>query len=496
MRKVAYFVSAAILAGCGGGGSDSSQSSSLNVTTSTVSNPTLTLSTDKTFVRTGETLTVTWNSTNANSCLASGSWSGNKAKSGSETFEVKSAGINQYTLECTGSNSTVKQTSNVTVPHPVFATSYENKNNISFHQTQVPTVKSLGIKLDADEQDSNERSVTFADFFQEGKVSAFVTVTRHKNLYGVSNLSDSPSKAYFLSQNSQGVWVDRTSELIKSNDDRYNCVTVSYAITADFNNDKVPDIFLSCNGIDYDLGNGLMSSSHPNFRQTYLEYPVVYVSQADKTYKKIKLPFQLYAHQAAAGDINGDGAVDVVITNQISETERLPFILMGNGDGTFYKNTSLLPNQLLNQNKNGLYQVQLIPIDGRLDIMFGYSDESLWFKGNRNGGFDIASVVKIKMPVSKVTNVEYSMPLDVVYINESFYFSTNTSHKDGTEWAIVKTNTKSLTHEVIPTFNNLTSNFQSYSAQIKPDDKGFLVAYTGGCMKAPRTGMCSMQVKY
>lgn len=491
MRKIAYFVSAAILAGCGGGG-DSPQTNSTKATTSSVTTPTLTLSVNKTFARTGELLTVTWDSANATECVASGNWSGNKAKSGSETFEVKAGGINQYTLDCNGA----KQTSNVTVPYPVFATSYENKNNIAFHNTQVPTIRTLGIKQDIDEQDSNERSVTFGDFFQEGKMSAFVAVSRHKNVYGVSNLSDSPSKAYFLSRNDQGVWVDRTNELIKNSDDRYNCVTVSYSITADFNNDKVPDVFLSCNGIDYDLGNGLMHSSHPKFRETYLEYPVVYVSQADKTYKKIKLPFQLYAHQAAAGDINGDGAVDVVVTNQIGENERLPFVLMGNGDGTFYKNTSLLPNQLLNQNQNGLYQVQLIPIDGRLDIMFGYNDESLWFKGNRNGGFDIASVVKIKMPVSKVTNVEYNMPLDVVYINESFYFSTNTSHKDGTEWAIVKTNSKSLTHEVIPTFNNLTSNFQSYSAQIKPDDKGFLVAYTGGCMKAPRTGMCSMQVKY
>jgi len=496
MRKVAYIVSALVLTGCGGGGDSGNNSVSVATNSSQQSPVTLSLSVNKTFVRTGETLTVTWDSTNSSGCTASGNWSGAKAKSGSETFEVSNAGKHSYTLECSGTGTSAKQSQAVIVPYPVYTTSYENKNSIPFDTTQVPTIRALGIKIDSDEQDSNERSITFGDFFQEGKISAFVVTTRHKNVYGIANLSDSPAKAYFLSQNDTGKWVDRTSELIKVSEDRYNCVTVSYAMTADFNNDKVPDVFLSCNGIDYDLGGGTMNVSHPNFRQTYLDYLVVYLSQSDKTYKKVKLPYQVYAHQAAVADLNKDGAVDVVLTNQISESERLPVVLMGNGDGSFYKNTTFLPNELLNQNKNGLYQVQIIPIDNRLDILFGYTNETLYLRGNQNGTFDVSTAKIIRMPVSVAYKTEYVMPLDVIYKEGHFYFSTNTAHKDGTEWAIVKTNMQTMSHTVTLTFNNFTNNFQSYSAQIKLNKSGEFVAYTGGCKSDTNQGMCGLKVKF
>lgn len=495
MRKACYFASFLVLYGCGGGG-DSSTNNGPTATANSVPNPTLTLTTDKNFVRVGDTLTVMWESTNANACVASGSWTGSKAKSGSETFVVKVAGLNNYTVECSSNNSSVKQSKEVVVPYPVYATSYENKNNIDFHETQVPTIKSLGIKVDSDEQDSNERSITFADFFQEGKVSAFVVVNRHKNVYGVKNLSDSPAKSYFLSKNSNGVWVDRTTELIKNSDDRYTCVSVSYSITADFNNDKVPDVFLACNGIDYDLGNGTMISTHPEYSKTYLANPVLYLSNNDKTYRKITLPYRMYAHQAAAADINKDGAVDLVITNQVGAYDRLPVVLLGNGDGSFIKNNSLLPNDMLNKNINGLYQVQIIPIENRLDIIFGYADESVYIKGFQNGGFDHTSWTTILMPVSKTTNRRYEMPLDVIYKNNSFYFSTNSATSDKTEWVIVKTNLVGNNVEVIPTFTNTSGNLQPYSAQIKPDNQGQFVAYTGGCAKTITLGMCGMRVKY
>jgi len=92
----------------------------------------------------------------------------------------------------------------------VFPTYYENRHSLAFEATQVPSIRALGIKQDAEELDSNERSVTFGDFFEEGRVAAFVSTFRSKNLYGIKDFSDVPGKAYFLVRDDKGAWIDRT----------------------------------------------------------------------------------------------------------------------------------------------------------------------------------------------------------------------------------------------------------------------------------------------
>jgi hypothetical protein len=67
--------------------------------------PTATLSISATSIVAGSTATLTWGSTNATSCTASGSWSGSLATSGSQTVTPAAAGTDTYTLTC--SNATV-----------------------------------------------------------------------------------------------------------------------------------------------------------------------------------------------------------------------------------------------------------------------------------------------------------------------------------------------------------------------------------------------------
>lgn len=495
MYKFVFALSFVILSSCGGGSSSNPTQPTPIITPANV---TLNLETDKNFLRVGDTLNIKWTTSNATSCNASGSWSGVRATSGSETFIVQTSGILEYFIECTNSSSSNKQSKKVVVPYAVYGTSYENKNEIAFDKTQVPTIRALGIKTELYEQDSNERSVTFGDFFQEGSISAFVVTSFHKNIYNVTDLPDSPSKAYFLSRNNNGKWIDRTNELIKIGDDRYNCVTVSYAITADFNNDKVPDVFLSCNGIDYTLNDGTNNINHPRFSEIYLENPMIYLSQPDKTFKKIVLPYRLYGHQAAAADINGDNAVDVILTNQASDSWRYPVVLMGNGDGTFYQNNTLIPNSLIDQNKNGLYQIQLIPMQGRLDLVLGFTDITYWIKGVQ-GSFDYSTVQKIEMPKNTKFNKQYEMPLDVIFHKNNFYFSTNINDDNkGTDWAIIEMDIVKLTFREIKTFYNPSwSNLQPYTAQLKlNNDKSFFVAYTGGCNADLKKGMCGLEIPY
>jgi CubicO group peptidase (beta-lactamase class C family) len=73
--------------------------------------PTVTFTSSAASVATGGTVTLTWNSTLATGCAASGGWSGNKATSGSETVTVSQS--TTYTLACTGTGGTVSQSVNV-----------------------------------------------------------------------------------------------------------------------------------------------------------------------------------------------------------------------------------------------------------------------------------------------------------------------------------------------------------------------------------------------
>jgi hypothetical protein len=68
--------------------------------------PTVTLSASPTTVNSGETTTLTWSSTNAASCTASGAWGGTKAMSGSQASVALTAASNTFTLTCSNSGGT------------------------------------------------------------------------------------------------------------------------------------------------------------------------------------------------------------------------------------------------------------------------------------------------------------------------------------------------------------------------------------------------------
>jgi hypothetical protein len=76
--------------------------------------PTVALSTSPTSVTSGQSSTLTWASTNATACTASGAWSGSKPTSGS----VSTGAINQsstYSLTCTGTGGTATASATVAV---------------------------------------------------------------------------------------------------------------------------------------------------------------------------------------------------------------------------------------------------------------------------------------------------------------------------------------------------------------------------------------------
>ena len=106
MRKVySYFVLLIFLSSCGGGGGGSSDSPiGGGSSTPTIS---VTISSSAQSAEVNSSVTITWSSTSATSCSASGVWSGTKSTSGSESVIIGLGGSNNFSLTCSapGANS-------------------------------------------------------------------------------------------------------------------------------------------------------------------------------------------------------------------------------------------------------------------------------------------------------------------------------------------------------------------------------------------------------
>jgi hypothetical protein len=91
-----------LLAGCGGGDSfGRDDAGSPPATAPGAARPSVSLSAAPASIASGASTMLTWASTNATSCVASGGWSGNKMTSGSETFNAVTQ-TTTFTLSCSG----------------------------------------------------------------------------------------------------------------------------------------------------------------------------------------------------------------------------------------------------------------------------------------------------------------------------------------------------------------------------------------------------------
>jgi len=101
--RTVIVVIAALLSSCsGGGGSDNTPA------------PTVQLQAEPPEVTSGGTTTLTWSSTNADGCQASGGWSGTKLVSGSEAVGSVTM-TTTFTLQCTGHGGTASASAIVTL---------------------------------------------------------------------------------------------------------------------------------------------------------------------------------------------------------------------------------------------------------------------------------------------------------------------------------------------------------------------------------------------
>src|SRR5262249_11421313 len=67
--------------------------------------PTVTLSVDPATITAGQSATLTWSTTNAGTCNASGAWSGTQGTNGTQSVSPTTAGANTFTLTCSGAGA-------------------------------------------------------------------------------------------------------------------------------------------------------------------------------------------------------------------------------------------------------------------------------------------------------------------------------------------------------------------------------------------------------
>jgi hypothetical protein len=96
---------------CNGQGGSASKSATLTVNQL----PTVTIAVSPTTVATGVNAAITWSSTNAMACTASGAWSGLQSTSGNQNVSQAQPGTYTYTLACNGPGGSASNSATLTV---------------------------------------------------------------------------------------------------------------------------------------------------------------------------------------------------------------------------------------------------------------------------------------------------------------------------------------------------------------------------------------------
>ena len=139
MKKISsILVTILFVTSCGGGGGGGSSDTSPPVTNPSPSISSFSSSASS--ITAGESITLTWSTSNANSCSASGDWSGTKGTNGSETLTLDNVKTYSFTLTCSGATGTSNAVSSVSVdvqeaPSPVINSFTSSSSTINLNES-------------------------------------------------------------------------------------------------------------------------------------------------------------------------------------------------------------------------------------------------------------------------------------------------------------------------------------------------------------------------
>jgi hypothetical protein len=210
--------------------------------------------------------------------------------------------------------------------------SYENRHQAYSHTASVPTV-------------GNARAV-----FKYSDGSLGLVINRLISWPGNATLATAlPSEVTFYKQ-VNGQWVANSDAVFDSANSVPGCLHPRKAIAADYNQDGVVDFVIACHGWDAAPYSGersrvLLSQPSGKYRMDYFS------------------PTVAFQHAGTAGDLNGDGYPDLIMTNNNGVD-----VFINDRTGHFTLSTNLtIPQQ------RRAFHVELLDLngDGKADIVAG-----------------------------------------------------------------------------------------------------------------------------
>lgn len=295
--------------------------------------------------------------------------------------------------------------------NPVRATSHENFKAVGLTPAEIP------LPFDYSWGFTDVVARSYGDFYGRGQVDLFTARIAYDYRVGYEAARTVVAEYQFWKR-SGTTYVRDNSVLLAGG--ATPCLHPRKAITADFNLDGRPDIFLACHGFD--------KEPYPKERNQ------VILSQPDGRYRaEIAAPDVGFWHGAAAADLNDDGYPDIVAVDVFSQEKALVFL--NNRDGTFTRETA---RRLPTVTGRNYFTVDLLDVneDGQVDLFLaGHEFEggvtSVWLNPG-TGNFTTAS----ELPLPRVPGNE--VVVDVVATgtgaSRSLWLS-RTSGGDGTFYA-------------------------------------------------------------